>query len=97
MQPLHGNLTGLSASDKQLLERIYRRRVAPSEVVSEELGAFLGQVSTTVKRQVGVLIDRAGLVTHVIVGDPRTGSARSAASVRSVFARGIGASLGSSA
>ena len=69
MQQLHGNLTGLSASDKQLLERIYRRRVAPSEVVSEELGAFLGQVSTTVKRQVGVLIDRAGLVTHVIVGD----------------------------
>ena len=39
-QQLHGNLTGLSASDKQLLERIYRRRVAPSEVVSEELGAF---------------------------------------------------------
>ena len=69
MQQLHGNLTGLSASDKQLLERIYRRRVAPSEVVSEELGAFLGQVSTTVKRQVGVLIDRAGQVTHVIVGD----------------------------
>ena len=69
MQQLHGNLTGLSASDKQLLDRIYRRRVAPSEVVSEELGAFLGQVSTTVKRQVGVLIDRAGLVTHVIVGD----------------------------
>ncbi len=69
MQQLHGNLTGLSASDKQLLDRIYRRRVAPSEVVSEELGAFLGQVSTTVKRQVGVLIDRAGQVTHVIVGD----------------------------
>ncbi len=69
MQQLHGNLTGLSASDKQLLERIYRRRVAPSEVVSEELGSFLGQCSTTVKRQVGVLIDRAGIVTHVIVGD----------------------------
>jgi len=69
MQQLHGNLTGLSASDKQLLERIYRRRVAPSEVVSEELGAFLGQCSTTVKRQVGVLIDRGGVVTHVIVGD----------------------------
>ncbi len=69
MQQLHGNLTGLSASDKQLLERIYRRRVAPSEVVSEELGAFLGQCSTTVKRQVGVLIDRGGIVTHVIVGD----------------------------
>ena len=69
MQPIHGNLTGLSASQKQLLSRIYRRKVSPHEVVSEELGAFLGHCSLEVKRQVGVLIDRAGTVVHVIVGD----------------------------
>jgi hypothetical protein len=29
-----GNLTGLKASEIKTLERLYRRRVAPSEVVS---------------------------------------------------------------
>jgi GTP-binding protein HflX len=71
MQQLHGNLTGLAPSEKQMLERIYRRRVPAAEVVTEELGHFLVQCSTAIKRQVGALIDRAGTVTHVIVGDSR--------------------------
>ncbi|MFO0576371.1 MAG: GTPase HflX [Polyangia bacterium] len=71
MQQLHGNLTGLAPSDKQMLERIYRRRVPAAEVVTEELGHFLVQCSTAIKRQVGALIDRTGNVTHVIVGDSR--------------------------
>ena len=71
MQQLHGNLTGLAPSDKQMLERIYRRRVPAAEVVTEELGHFLVQCSTAIKRQVGALIDRTGNVTHVIIGDSR--------------------------
>ena len=53
-----------------MLERIYRRRMASHEVVSDELAAFLCECSREVGRQVGVLIDRSGSVTHVIVGDP---------------------------
>ncbi len=53
-----------------MLERIYRRRMASHEVVSDELAGFLCECSREVKRQVGVLIDRSGTVTHVIVGDP---------------------------
>ena len=53
-----------------MLERIYRRRMASHEVVSDELASFLCECSREVKRQVGVLIDRSGTVTHVIVGDP---------------------------
>ncbi len=70
MQVLHGNLSGLKPSQQHMLERIYRRRMASHEVVSDELAAFLCECSREVGRQVGVLIDRSGNVTHVIVGDP---------------------------
>jgi GTP-binding protein HflX len=65
----YGNLTGLKPSQLRLLERIYRRRVPPQQVVSPELGAFLGEVSRELERQVGVLIDRRGGVDFVVVGD----------------------------
>jgi GTP-binding protein HflX len=70
MQPLSGNLTGLKPSQQRLLERIYRRRIPAKEVISEELATFMCQCSAEIKRQVGVLVDRGGDITHVIVGDP---------------------------
>lgn len=70
MQQLFGNLTGLKPSQKTLLLRIYRRRVPPHEIVSDELAAFLCTCSLEIGRQVGVLIERGGNISHVIVGDP---------------------------
>src|SRR5947209_4569029 len=64
-----GNLTGLKASEIKALERLYRRRVAPTEVVSGELAAQLAAQSAQLHRQVGVLIDRRGAIEHVFVGD----------------------------
>ncbi len=64
-----GNLSGLKASEIKALERLYRRRVAPSEVVSSELAAQLAEQSAEIHRQVGVLIDRRGAIAHVMVGD----------------------------
>jgi len=64
-----GNLQGLKASEIKALERLYRRRVAPSEVVSSELAAQLASQSAELHRQVGVLIDRRGSIAHVMVGD----------------------------
>ena len=64
-----GNLTGLKASEVKALERLYRRRVSPTEVVSAELAAQLAAQSAELHRQVGVLIDRRGAIQHVIVGD----------------------------
>ena len=52
-----------------MLERIYRRRVPPSEVVTRELGTYLCEVSKELERQVGVLIGRRGEIEHVVVGD----------------------------
>jgi GTP-binding protein HflX len=64
-----GNTQGLKASEIKALERLYRRRVAPSEVVSPELAAQLAQQAAELHRQVGVLIDRRGAIQHVMVGD----------------------------
>ena len=64
-----GNLAGLKPSQLAALERLYRRRVAPTEVVSPELATALAELSAELHRQVGVLIDRRGSVTHVVVGD----------------------------
>jgi GTP-binding protein HflX len=64
-----GNLTGLKASEIKALERLYRRRVAPTEVVSGELATQLAAQSAQLHRQVGVLIDRRGAIQHTFVGD----------------------------
>ena len=72
-KPMHqevtGNLAGLKASEIKALERLYRRRVAPSEVVSSELATQLAAQSAELHRQIGVLIDRRGAIEHVFVGD----------------------------
>ncbi len=69
MQQVSGNLTGLKPSELSLLERIYRRRVPPHEIITQELGSFLCEVSSELGRQVGVMITRRGDIEHVVVGD----------------------------
>jgi GTP-binding protein HflX len=64
-----GNTTGLKASQLHALERVYRRRLRPEELVSNELGAYLCELSWEVQRQVGVLVSRRGEIEHVFVGD----------------------------
>jgi GTP-binding protein HflX len=53
------------------LERLYRRRVPPRELITLELARQLAEISREVRRQVGILVNRAGFVTHVIVGDAK--------------------------
>jgi GTPase len=52
-----------------MAERIYRRRVKPSQVISLELAVYLCQVSAEMARQVGILLDRRGQIEQVIIGD----------------------------
>ena len=69
MHEVTGNRAGLKPSELASLERVYRRRVAPADIVSAELGAFLCEVSHGIGRQVGVLVSRQGAVENVFVGD----------------------------
>jgi len=69
MREVTGNLGGLKPSELKALERIYRRRVSPRELVSSELAAFMCGLSREIGRQVGVLVTRRGDIEHVVVGD----------------------------
>ena len=66
---IHGNTQGLQPAQRKALERTYRRRVSPHEVVSVELARHLAEVSGELGRQVGVLVSRDGAIRNVIVGD----------------------------
>ncbi|HCP46399.1 MAG TPA: GTPase HflX [Deltaproteobacteria bacterium] len=71
MPNVHGNLTGLKASELKSLGHLYRRKLLPDQIVSAELARNLCELSLRIGRQVGVLVDRRGSVTHVIAGDSR--------------------------
>ncbi|MGW8180283.1 MAG: GTPase HflX, partial [bacterium] len=71
MPALHGNLSGLKASYLNSLERIYRRKVH-RELLTPELARYLAELSSELHRQIGILINRSGNITHVIVGDARS-------------------------
>jgi len=64
-----GNTRGLKANQVRQLERLYRRRLPPDRLVTHELARELTELTRDVGRQVGVLVDRRGAVTHVMVGD----------------------------
>ena len=53
------------------LERLYRRRVPPDELVTSELARLQLELSRDIRRQIGVLINRMGEPAFVIVGDER--------------------------
>lgn len=68
MSRVTGEIKGLKASQLKALERTFRRRVPPSELCTQELLHHLLEVSHDVGRRVGVLIDRRGQISHVVVG-----------------------------
>jgi GTPase len=69
LQELSGNLSGLKPSETKALERIYRRRIPPSEIVTGELAGYMCGLSRELERQIGVLASRRGEIEHVVVGD----------------------------
>jgi GTPase len=48
---------------------MYQRRIPPGQIVTPEFARQLTEISHEIGRQVGVLIDRKGHVTDVVVGD----------------------------
>ena len=60
---------GIKQSQRSALERTFRRRVPPAQVVSPELAKHLSALSRDLGRQVGVLLSRDGIIRNVILGD----------------------------
>lgn len=72
IEKVHGNLQGLKSNQIKLLSNLYRRKVPPGMVVTPELARAMGELSTDMRREVAVLIDRRGHVLTVSVGDAAT-------------------------
>ena len=66
---IFGNTDGLAALELEGLEKLYTYQTPPERIVGDTLGQRMCALAHTMARQVGVLIDRRGQVTHVIVGD----------------------------
>ncbi len=66
---VYGNTAGLSPSELRALERLYRRRVPPSALITHELSKEVAAISKDLNRQVGILLNRKGEVEYVILGD----------------------------
>jgi GTP-binding protein HflX len=66
---LHGHLKGLSPAEKHRLERLYRRRVPPHSILTHELAREMTAISHALHRRLGLLLDRAGRVEAVAVGE----------------------------
>lgn len=69
MKTVYGNMTGLKASQTRRLEKFYRRRIPPENIFTADLARDVGALAFEIQRQIGMLIDRSGKITHVIVGD----------------------------
>ena len=71
MKSLQGNTHGLKPNQLRRIQKLYQRRVSPSEIVTPEFARQLAELSHETNRQIGVLIDRKGYVEYVTVGDAR--------------------------
>ena len=66
-----GYLSGLKASQLARLGRFYRRRIPVECVITPELARAATELSHEMRRQIGFLINRRGVIESVIVGTDR--------------------------
>src|SRR6516165_10916131 len=82
MHEVFGNTLGLKTSELKLLRNTFRRRNSPHEIVNPEVARHLTELSRSLNRQVGILVNRKGDVENVVVGNahklqlPEIGRAR---------------------
>ncbi len=69
MKKLFGNTSGLKAEQIKRIETLYQHQVPPKEVISQQLGAALCALSSEIRRQIGLLINRSGKIDSVVIGD----------------------------
>ena len=71
MPQVLGHVTGLKPNQITRLERLYRRRVPVDAVISPELARSCTELSHEIRRQMGLLINRRGIIESVVIGTDR--------------------------
>ncbi|HOV32244.1 MAG TPA: GTPase HflX [Candidatus Hydrogenedens sp.] len=67
-----GNIHGLKANQIKRLESLKNRKPVPTRIISVELSRTLCEISHEIERQIGILIDRRGRITHICVGNAQS-------------------------
>jgi GTP-binding protein HflX len=63
-----GNTKGLAPSEVRAVAKLFQRSVSPDEIVSLDLAREMVALGETLRRRVGVLINRQGRIEEVILG-----------------------------
>lgn len=66
---LYGNTNGLKGTQLRQLERLYQRKIPAQQIITPELARQLVTLASDSNRQIGILVNRKGSITHVIVGN----------------------------
>ncbi len=66
---IYGKTSGLTRSETGSLERLYRRKIPPKEIITLELARTLTRLTHDLRRGISVLIDRKGKVSAIFLGD----------------------------
>jgi len=69
MKKIFGNTGGLKANQIRRLENLYRRRTPPEFILTPELARDISKLSREISRQIGLILNRAGKIIFVVVGD----------------------------
>lgn len=66
---IYGNTQGLNHLIKRRLTNLYKKRLEPSTVINADLARQIMDISRETSRQIGLIINRRGMIEYVIVGD----------------------------
>jgi GTP-binding protein HflX len=53
------------------MEKLYRRRIPPAVFITAEMGKVMCALSREIKRQIGIIVNRRGVVVAVIAGNDK--------------------------
>src|SRR5437868_5195724 len=79
---IEGRLQGLAQTDLTAAHALLTSRVKSDEVISAELAAAMCRLSFQIRRPVGVLLTRRGMVQQVIIGTDMVSSLSTLAQYR---------------
>lgn len=65
---VHGFTQGLKQNQIRRIEKLATRKVPVDQIVSAELARQMSEISHETRRQIGVLLNRKGVVEYVMVG-----------------------------
>lgn len=67
---LYGNLSGLRNTLIKQIETLYNYTTRPESIIDTDAAMHLVEMSHSIRRQIGILINRNGKVIYVLVGEP---------------------------